>query len=103
MTGDRHVRFYESRRVRLPPATHLTLAGIGGTLQFVGGVVSTTNVPPHSMKCSAGAPMEWHSIKTSGHVGSGVSEIHCFTAAKLRKSRNNRRHGIARLHAIWQR
>src|SRR5664279_1520046 len=40
----------------------LTLAGIGGTLQFVGGVVSTTNVPPHSVKCSAGAPTEWHSI-----------------------------------------
>jgi hypothetical protein len=40
----------------------LTLAGIGGTLQFIGGVASTTNVPPHSLKCSAGAPKEWHSI-----------------------------------------
>ncbi len=36
----------------------LTLAGIGGTLQYFGGVASTTNVPPHSMKCSAGAPTE---------------------------------------------
>jgi hypothetical protein len=36
----------------------LTLAGIGGTLQFIGGVADTTNVPPHSIKCSAGAPTE---------------------------------------------
>jgi hypothetical protein len=40
----------------------LTVAGIGGTLQYIGGVADTTNVPPHSMKCSAGAPTEWHSI-----------------------------------------
>jgi hypothetical protein len=43
----------------------LTLAGIGGTLQYIGGVASTTNVPPHSLKCSAGAPTEWHF--NSGH------------------------------------
>src|SRR5664279_4462481 len=30
---------------------------------FIGGVVSTTNVPPHSMKCSAGAPRGWCSIQ----------------------------------------
>ncbi len=35
--------------------------GYGGTLQFIGGVADTTNVPPHSMKCSTGAPKEWHS------------------------------------------
>src|SRR5664279_3730826 len=40
----------------------LTLAGIGGTLQFIGGVADTTNVPPHSMKCPAGAPRKWCSI-----------------------------------------
>jgi hypothetical protein len=39
------------------------LAGIGGTLQFIGGVADTTNVPPHSIKCSAGAPREWCSIQ----------------------------------------
>jgi hypothetical protein len=40
----------------------LTLAGIGGTLQYIGSVASTTNVPPHSIKYSAGAPTESHSI-----------------------------------------
>jgi len=29
---------------------------------FIGGVVRTTNVPPHSMNYSASAPTEWHSI-----------------------------------------
>jgi len=28
MTGDCHVRFYESRGVRFPPATHQALNGI---------------------------------------------------------------------------
>jgi hypothetical protein len=40
----------------------LTLAGIGGTLRFIGGVADTTNVPPHSLKRSAGAPTEWRLI-----------------------------------------
>jgi hypothetical protein len=35
------------------------LGGHWWNTPFIGGVVSTTNVPPHSMKCSAGAPTEW--------------------------------------------
>ena len=40
MTGDCHVRFYESRRVRLPPATHLK----GG--RWRSGQQSTTSEKP---------------------------------------------------------
>ena len=89
MTGDRHVRFYESRRVRLPPATHLTLAGIGGTLQFIGGVASTTNVPPHSIRCSAGAPREWCSTQdVRSPFSFSDSVIRYSGPGKVRKSRS---------------
>lgn len=37
MTGDRHVRFYESRGVRFPPATHQSQkTGQGGPMLMAG-------------------------------------------------------------------
>jgi hypothetical protein len=38
------------------------LGGHWWNTPFIGGVADTTNVPPHSVECSAGAPTEWHSI-----------------------------------------
>src|SRR5450631_4432736 len=66
----------------------LTLAGIGGTLQFIGGVADTTNVPPHSIRCSAGAPREWCSTQdVRSPFSFSDSVIRYSGPGKVRKSR----------------
>src|SRR5664279_3870137 len=55
---------------------------------FIGGVADTTNVPPHSIKSSAGAPREWCSIQGAKSPFSfSDTVIRYFGPWKVRKSR----------------